>query len=108
MISGIYKDMKICIHTNDFELDESNHQLILRKFKLALTRIEPFIKTITMHLSTASDVNPCNDIHCKLNVCLCDKPSFIVEDIQKDLDFVVDRVIQKASRSINRKLVGDM
>lgn len=99
--------MKIGIHSTDFKLDETTRELIRRKLKLALSRMESSITTISMHLSNIDDLGHGNNKHCSLNISLTHMPNVIVEDIQKDLLFVIDRVIQKASRTINRKLDGD-
>lgn len=96
--------MKIDIQSTDVVLDESTHEHIHRKLKLALSRMEPFIETISVHLSNVADSSNGNNKQCCLKISLTHKPDIIIEDIQTDLPYVIDRAIQKASRIINRKL----
>ncbi len=99
--------MKTSIHSTDFKLDETTREPIRRKLKLALSRMESGITTTSMHLSNIDDLGHGNNKHCSLNIPLTHMLNVAVEDIQKDLLFVIDRVIQTASRTINRKPGGD-
>ena len=99
--------MKIEVSSSDIDVDEATAVTIRRKLRIALTRMESHITSISMHLSKVSSSETGNEKHCLLKVSLVEKPDAIIEDIQSDLSFVIDRVIQKASRHISRKLTNN-
>ena len=96
--------MIVNIQSNEVLLNEKSHQQIIRKIKLGLTRLEPYIKTLSIDLSIDSSFEDANYTHCRLTITAIDMPNIIIEDTQIKLSFVIDRVIQKAIRMMNRKL----
>ena len=96
--------MKIDIRSKDIVLNKPTQEQIRRKLKFALSRLEPYIKTISVYLSNISDSEHSNNNHCQLKISVTNMPDVIIEDIQVELSNVIDRVIQKATRIMNRKL----
>lgn len=50
------------------------------------------------------DQNGKYDKHCSLTISLYSLPNIVIEETQPDLYFVIDRVIQKATRTARLKL----
>ena len=102
--------MQVNIHSEQVKLDKAIEAHIQRKIKLALSRFESSISSISISLSddlTKSANTSNSDItatRCCLKVFIGSLTSIEVEDTQNDLYCAIDRVIQKASRSIPRKL----
>lgn len=103
--------MKLNIKSSQVELDKAIETHIKRKLKLALSRVEPFITTISLNLSDhikEPDINGNTGLtvmRCCLHVTISKLPVIEVEDTHPDIYYAIDRVIQKASRIISRKLV---
>lgn len=105
--------MKVSIQSSQVGLDKAIEAHIQRKLKLALTRMEPYITAISINLSDVVN-QPINDgdkevsvTRCCLQIAIANLPALEVEDTQTDLYFAIDRVIQKASRTMARKLFSD-
>ncbi len=96
--------MKIAIENNLSELDPSIEEHIQRKLRLALSKMAANISAITFTLSDVVDQNGKTEKHCLLTLSLYRMPNIVTEETQVDLCFVIDRVIQKATRTLTRKL----
>jgi hypothetical protein len=73
---------------------------IQRKLQLALSRVEPYINAISIEFTSAT--NASSAIHCRLTLEIINQGDIVIEDTQMDLECVIDRVLQKASRAIKR------
>lgn len=93
-------DIQICLSG----LDQSIEQDIQRKLRLALSKMAANISSITFIVSENIDSNGKNEKHCLLTLSLYRMTNIVIEERQADLHFVIDRVIQKAARSLSRKL----
>ena len=102
--------MKVLIQSSQVELNKAIEAHIQRKLKLALSRMEAYISTISIKLSDVvkePDVEGGKEIlatRCHLQILIVNLSVIEVEDIQTDLYCAIDRVIQKASRTMTRKL----
>jgi len=76
--------MKIEVQNGLTEFDKSIDELIQRRLRLALSKM--------------------SDKYCSLTLSLYNIPNIVTEETQVDLLFVIDRVIQKATRILMRKL----
>lgn len=99
--------MKIDIQSTDLELYKTTQDNIQRKLKLALNRMEPHITRVSVHISNVADSDCVFNKHCRLKITLAHMSNILIEDIQTDLSNVIDRVIEKASRALKRKLELD-
>ena len=95
--------MKVKIQSSQVELDRAIEAHIHRKLKLALSRVEPYITAISFSLSDVSDVKDGTATRCCLQISIANLPALKVVDVQADLYCAIDRVIQKASRTMARK-----
>ncbi len=100
--------MIVKIQSDFVELDKAINAHIQRKLNLALSRMEPYITRIDMSLSDvfepAGSKGEASATQCCLQIYIDHLPAIEVIDIQTDLYCAIDRVIQKASRTMSRKL----
>ncbi len=100
--------MKIDIQPTDIELQSTDLEQIHRKLNLAMSRMEPLISKISMHLSNVIDSSHGNEKYCRLKITLAHMPDeIVIDETQTDLAFAIDRVVQKACRIMSRKLDND-
>ncbi len=96
--------MKIDIQNCLIELEESIEELIQRKLRLALSNVAAYVSSITFIISDADGQNGKVEKHCSLTLSLYHMPNIVIEETHADLNFAIDRVIQKATRTARRKL----
>ncbi|WP_440873789.1 hypothetical protein [Thalassotalea sp. PLHSN55] len=96
--------MKIAIENGLTEYDSSMEEHIQRKLRLALSKMAANISTITFTINEVVDQQGQVEKHCLLLLSLYQMPNIAIEETQADLAFVIDRVIQKATRALSRKL----
>lgn len=96
--------MKIDIQNRLTEQEQLIEVHIQQKLRLALSKMAAYISSITFILFDAIDQNGQVEKHCSLTLSLYRMPNIVIEETQVDLYFVIDRVIQKATRSLSRKL----
>lgn len=96
--------MQIDIQARPFSLTESLHHYSERRIRFALTRFEDHIQRISMWLSDVNGPRGGRDKHCRLQIVLAGKTSVIIEDTQANLHVAINRTIERACRSLVRKL----
>ena len=93
--------MQVSIKSSGVKINSDLETMILRKIQLALSRVEPYITSISIKLT--SDTNAMgSSTHCAITLVIVDQKDIVIEDTQMDLECVIDRVLQKASRTIKR------
>lgn len=93
--------MQVTIQSSGVTIDDDLEKKIQRKLQFSLSRVEPYISTISIRLTSASGINDSNT-HCRLTLAIASQGDIVIEDTQMDLECVIDRVLQKASRMIER------
>lgn len=96
--------MKIDIQNCLSEIDQSLEEHIQRVLRLALSKMASYILSINFTISDVIDQDGKTEKHCSLTLSLYHMPNIVTEETHADLYFVIDRVIQKASRALSRKL----
>ncbi|MEW6996925.1 HPF/RaiA family ribosome-associated protein [Colwelliaceae bacterium BS250] len=96
--------MKIDIQNRLSEVEKSLEYDIQRRLRLALSKVAPYISSITFVISDSIGPDSKAEKHCSLTLSLYNMPNIVIEETQVDLYFVIDRVIQKATRSLSRKI----
>ncbi|MBL4940670.1 MAG: HPF/RaiA family ribosome-associated protein [Colwellia sp.] len=94
--------MQISIHTSGIALSKELTTHIQRKMRLALSRQEPYINTISILLTSVVETKNNNHKHCRLTLAIVNRPDIVIEDTQMDLNCAIDRVLHKASRMMER------
>lgn len=95
--------MQVSIQSSGVNINGDLETKIQRKLQLALSRVEPYITTISIELTSSSNASSnSSSTHCRLTLVIVNKEDIVIEDTQMDIECVIDRVLQKASRTIKR------
>ncbi|GAA6172899.1 hypothetical protein NBRC116592_25690 [Colwellia sp. KU-HH00111] len=97
--------MKVTIASVGVKLNKALKTNVERKVQLTLSKLEPYISTISIKLSSSIDTRGISNNHCQLTIAVINQPNLVIEDTQADIECVLDRVLQKASRMIERLVV---
>jgi ribosome-associated translation inhibitor RaiA len=92
--------MQVSIQSTGVKINGELETKIQRKLQLALSRVEPYITTISIELTSATNAK--DSAHCRLTLVIVNQEDIVIEDTQMDVECVIDRVLQKASRTIKR------
>ena len=95
--------MDIKIHSLEKALTQELEVNILRKLECALSRMEPYIAAVNLRVSSKDNVKDGVNKHCQLIITTVDLEKTIINDTQSDLNFAIDRSIQRGVRLIARK-----
>lgn len=93
--------MQVSIQSSGVDINGDLETKIQRKLQLALSRVEPYITKISMKLTNVPNAKG-SSAHCRLTLAIVNQEDIVIEDTQMDLECVIDRVLQKASRTIKR------
>ena len=96
--------MQIDIQARQFSLTRALNYYTERRIRFALTRFEERISRISIWLSDVNGPKGGRDKHCRLHLVLAGKPDVIVEDTQVNLYAAINRAVDRASRTLVRKL----
>ena len=96
--------MKIHVQNCLNEQDQSIEDHIKRRLRLGLSKVAANISSITFSLSGVIGLDGKNENYCLLTLSPYQLPNIVIEETQPDLYFCIDRVIQKATRTVARKL----
>ena len=94
--------MQVSIQSSGVDMNGDLETKIQRKLQLALSRVEPFITKISIKLTNVPNAKGSSNTHCRLTLVIVKQGDIVIEDTQMDLECVIDRVLQKASRTIKR------
>ena len=94
--------MQVTIQSAGITINSDFETQIRRKLQFSFSRIEPYITTISISINSVTNIIDHSDIHCRLTLDIVNQPSVVIEDTQMTLECVIDRVLQKASRIIER------
>ncbi|WP_157726643.1 HPF/RaiA family ribosome-associated protein [Thalassotalea crassostreae] len=90
-------------------LEPAIEEHIQRQIRLALTKEASNIASITFNISDAQNLYGHSDRvekHCSLTLSLHHMSNIVIDETQPDLYVVIDRVIQKAVRTLSRKILS--
>lgn len=96
--------MQIDIQSRDVELDKAIETHIQRKLQIALSRMESHITGISIIISDVDGMGEGGDKRCLIHISSTEFEDIIIEDVQLDLFYVIDRAIHRASRSLELKI----
>ncbi|TRX56446.1 HPF/RaiA family ribosome-associated protein [Thalassomonas sp. M1454] len=98
--------MKIKVQNDLIDIDQSITEYIQRMLRLGLSKYSTNISSINFLVSRVKEQRDKDDKHCVLTITLVNRENIVAEETQPDLNFAIDRVIQKATRKITRKLLS--
>ena len=96
--------MQITIHTRNFDLTDALGSHTERRLRFALTSADSYVRRIVVRLSDINGPKGGDDKRCHVQVMLAGLPDVVVEDIQADLYFAIDRAADRAARTVMRKI----
>ena len=96
--------MQIDIQARDFPLTDALRSHAERRLRFALTCFDEHVQRIAMQLSVINGPRGGKDKRCYLQVMLAGLSEVIIEDIEADLYVAIDRAVDRAGRTVVRKL----
>ncbi len=96
--------MQIDIQTRNFSLTDALRWHAKRRLRVALTCCDEHIQRVVMRLSDINGPRGGVDKRCHLQVVVAGLPDVIIEDIEADLYFAIDRAADRAGRTLMRKI----
>jgi putative sigma-54 modulation protein len=96
--------MQIDIQTRHFCSSEALRSYAEWRLRFALTCVDNHIQRIVVRLSDINGPRGGEDKRCHLQVVLSGLPDVVVEDVEADLYFAIDRAADRAGRTVMRKV----
>lgn len=96
--------MQIDIQARQFTLTEALRSHAERRLRFALTCCDDHIQRIVMRLSDINGPRGGADKRCHLQIVLNGLPDVVIEDIEADMYVAIDRAVDRAGRSVVRKI----
>jgi len=94
--------MQVTIQSDGVDINSDLETKIQRELQFSLSRVEPHIAAISINLNSVTNIRNHCDIHCRLTLEMVNQPNVVIEDTQINLEYVIDRVLHKASRAVER------
>jgi putative sigma-54 modulation protein len=96
--------MHIDIQSRPFSLTDSLRHYSDQRIRSVLTRFEDHIQRVSMWLSDINGPKGGRDKHCRLQIVLAGDTDVVTENTQADLHVAINRAVERAGRSLKRKL----
>jgi putative sigma-54 modulation protein len=96
--------MDIEIHGRHIELSETLKAHVERKLQFSLNRFEQHISKIHINLSDINGPKGGRDKQCTVQVHFAKMNEIVIKDTQASLSLAIDRTLQRAARSVARKV----
>jgi ribosomal subunit interface protein len=96
--------MRINIQARNFTLTKAIRDHVTRRLGYALSSRDEHIQHIKVRLSDINGPRGGADKRCKIQVVLPQLADVVIEDTEVDLYAAIDRAVDRASRTIDRKL----
>ncbi|MGK0440829.1 MAG: ribosomal subunit interface protein [Pseudohongiellaceae bacterium] len=96
--------MQINIHARNFILTDAIRTYITRRLAYALSSRDEHIQRINVRLSDINGPRGGADKRFQIQVVLDQLSDVVIEDTEVDLYVAIDRAVDRASRTVDRKL----
>ena len=96
--------MRIDIHTNGFELTDGLREHTVRRLQFALSWASYDVRKVIVRLSDINGPRGGNDKRCSIQIPLPRTADIVIEDTEADLYVAIDRAVDRAERSVARRL----
>ena len=96
--------MQIDIQARDFSLTDALRSHAERRLRFALTCCDDHIQRVVIRLSDINGPRGGADKRCHLRVVLDGLPDVVIEDIETNLYVAIDRAVDRAGRTVVRKI----
>ena len=96
--------MRIEIRTGKFDVTEGLREHIERRIQFALSWANNSLQKISLRLDDINGPKGGIDKLCRIQIPIAGGKSIVIEEIQADLYIAIDRAVERAGRSLARKL----
>lgn len=96
--------MRIDIQASGFKLTDGLREHTERRLQFALSWAVYDVRKVVVRLSDINGPRGGNDKRCYIQVPLPHKPDVVIEDTESDLYVAIDRAVDRAERSVARRL----
>lgn len=96
--------MHIVTHACGFAVTDSNIQFLHRRLHFALNPLNDSIQRVVVRLSDINGHRGGSDKRCHVQVQLQGMPDVLIEDVQPDLYLAITRSVERAARSVTRRV----
>lgn len=96
--------MQVTIQSVGIDINSELETQIQRKLQFSLLRVEPYITAISIILNNVTNIRDHSDIHCRLTLEIAAQSIVVIDDTQKNLEYLIDRVLHKPSRAVERSI----
>ncbi|OYY95651.1 MAG: 30S ribosomal protein S30 [Hydrogenophilales bacterium 28-61-23] len=96
--------MQTDIQSQGFSLTEGLNNYVVKRLAYGLSRGDEAITRITVRLSDINGPRGGADKRCLIEVRLKTSPTVVIEDIETDLYLAIDRAVERAGRTLARRL----
>ena len=96
--------MQINIQARDFKLTEAIRDYVIRRLRFAFSVRDDHINSIKVRLSDINGPRGGADKRCKIQISLPHFVDIVIKDTQTDLYVAIDRAVDRARRTLDRKL----
>lgn len=96
--------MQITIHAKDIDVDAGLREHVQRRLHFALGWAQQHVGRVSVVLSDLNGPRGGADKCCRLRCALPGTPEMVIEDTQADLATAIDRVADRAGRTLARRL----
>ena len=96
--------MQINIQARNFPLTDALRSHAERRLRFALTCCDDYIQKVVVRLSDINGPRGGKDKRCHLQVVLAGLNDVVIEDIETDLYVAIDRAVDRAGRTVVRKI----
>jgi ribosome-associated translation inhibitor RaiA len=99
--------MQITIHVRNIDVDSGVREHVQRRLHFALGWAQQHLGRVSVVLSDLNGPRGGADKCCRLRCALPGTPEMVIEDTQADLATAIDRVADRAGRTLARRLARE-
>jgi ribosomal subunit interface protein len=99
--------MQIIIHARDIDVDAGLREHVQRRLHFALGWAQQHLGRVSVVLSDLNGPRGGSDKRCRLRCALPGTAEMVIEDTQADLATAIDRVADRAGRTLARRLARE-
>lgn len=94
--------MQATIQSVGIDINNNLETQIQRKQQFSLSCVESYTTEYSINLISITNIKDNYDVHCRFTLKMEDQPKVVIEDTQVNLEYVINRILHKASRAAER------
>ena len=96
--------MQLDIQTNGFSLTEALKSYTTKRMQFVLNRHDSYITRVRVWLADINGPRGGVDKRCQIELKLAGQNNIVIEDVEADLYFAIDRASDRCMRTLSRRL----